>query len=159
MRGFRSVVFVFFLVACGGKADKSSEFSFDQLNTETTADRIESASTRIELNNKGVGPVKSVELATVIDESLVSTGAVLYEQKCTVCHKVDEKFIGPSPRGILKRRSPEWIMNMILNPEVMLKEDQLAQDLFMEFNGAPMSNQGLTRTEARAILEFFRTLD
>ena len=50
-------------------------------------------------------------------------------------------------------------MNMILNPEIMLKEDQLAKDLFMEFNGAPMANQGLTQQEARAILEYFRTLE
>ena len=47
---------------------------------------------------------------------------------------------------------------MILNPESMLKEDKLAQDLFMEFNGQPMSNQGLTEGEARMVLEYLRGL-
>ena len=49
-------------------------------------------------------------------------------------------------------------MNMILNPDGMIKEDALAKDLLMEFNGAPRANQGLTEEQARSILEFFRTL-
>jgi hypothetical protein len=49
-------------------------------------------------------------------------------------------------------------MNMILVPEKMVKEDPLAKDLLVEFNGSPMANQGLTEDQARAVLEFFRTL-
>jgi hypothetical protein len=71
---------------------------------------------------------------------------------------VDKKFIGPAPNGILERRSPEWVMNMILNPEKMVKEDPLAKDLLEEYNGSPMVSQNVTRDEARAILEYFRTL-
>jgi cytochrome c len=40
----------------------------------------------------------------------------------------------------------------------MLKDDPLAKDLFMEFNGSPMSNMNLTEEQARAVLEYFRTL-
>ena len=47
---------------------------------------------------------------------------------------------------------------MILNPEVMVKEDPVAKALLIEFNGSPMANQGLTEDEARKILEYFRTL-
>lgn len=159
MRLFISVVFVFSLLACSNKADKTSEFSFDKLEKTTTDKEEVPASVRIDLNNNGVGPVESITLEENIDEALTNTGSELYQQKCSACHKVGEKFVGPPPNGILKRRSPEWVMNMILNPEVMLKEDQLTKDLFMEFNGAPMANQGLTQEEARAILEFFRTLD
>ena len=49
-------------------------------------------------------------------------------------------------------------MNMILNPEQMVKEDPLAKELLIEFNGSPMANQGLTEEDARAVLEYFRTL-
>jgi len=77
---------------------------------------------------------------------------------CTACHRADKKFIGPAPVGILKRRSPEWVMNMILNPEQMVKEDPLAKELLLEFNGAPMTNQNLSKEDARAVLEYFRTL-
>jgi len=50
-------------------------------------------------------------------------------------------------------------MNMILNPTEMIEKDSLAQDLFMEFNGQIMTNQQVTEAEARALVEYFRTLD
>jgi hypothetical protein len=34
----------------------------------------------------------------------------------------------------------------------------LAQELLKEHNGSPMANQSLKEEEARAILEYFRTL-
>ena len=74
------------------------------------------------------------------------------------CHRPDKKFIGPAPKGVLERRTPEWVMNMILNPEEMVQKDPLAKDLLVEFNGSPMANQNLTEEEARAVLEYFRTL-
>ena len=49
-------------------------------------------------------------------------------------------------------------MNMILNPEKMVKEDPLAKDLLKEYNGSPMVSQNVTKDEARALLEYFRTL-
>ncbi|MGB5315590.1 MAG: cytochrome c, partial [Robiginitalea sp.] len=59
---------------------------------------------------------------------------------------------------ILERRTPEWVMNMILAPEQMVKDDPLAKELLIEFNGSPMANQSLTEEQARAVLEYFRTL-
>jgi hypothetical protein len=49
-------------------------------------------------------------------------------------------------------------MNMILDPEGMVTNDPLAKSLLIEFNGSPMANQNLTEEEARAVLEYFRTL-
>ena len=89
---------------------------------------------------------------------MAAQGKEVYDQMCLACHRPDKKFIGPAPKGVLERRSPEWVMNMILNPQVMVKEDPLAKDLLQEFNGSPMANQGLTEEQARAVLEYFRTL-
>ena len=89
---------------------------------------------------------------------MAATGKEIYDQMCLACHRIGKKFIGPAPDGILNRRSPEWVMNMILNPDQMVKEDPLAKELLMEFNGSPMANQGLTEDQARAVLEYFRTL-
>ena len=123
------------------------------METETTK-----ASERIDLESKGVGPVTSVTLNDAIDQAMADEGKAVYDQMCLACHRIGKKFIGPAPDGILERRSPEWVMNMILNPEGMVKDDPLAKDLFMEFNGSPMANQGLTEEQARAVLEYFRTL-
>ncbi len=161
-----AVIFSLMLMACGGKEEKKKEgFSVDRQKTttekpaEATAETGTPPSERIALDNKGVGPITSVTLDAEIDQALAKKGEEVYNQMCLACHKVGKKFIGPAPNGVLKRRSPEWVMNMILNPEVMVKEDPLAKELLAEFNGAPMSNQGLSEDQARSILEFFRTLE
>ncbi|MCB0495432.1 MAG: cytochrome c [Cyclobacteriaceae bacterium] len=109
--------------------------------------------------NKGIGPVKNVELSAEINQEMAQKGKAIYEAKCTACHKAEKQFIGPAPKGILKRRTPEWIMNMILNPEGMVAEDPIAKQLLIKFNGSPMANQNLTEDEARKVLEYFRTLN
>lgn len=160
-----TLFFSLLLLSCGGKEEKKKEgFSVDRVKTptekpvEAPVTNTSPASQRINLTDKGIGPVKSVTLAPEIDQALAKKGEGIYEQMCMACHKPDKKFIGPAPKGIFERRTPEWVMNMILNPEVMIKEDPLAKDLLQEFNGAPMANQHLTEEQARAVLEYFRTL-
>jgi hypothetical protein len=65
--------------------------------------------------------------------------------------------VGPGWKGVTERRKPEWIMNMIMNVDVMLSEDPEAQKLLEECL-VRMPNQNLNRTEAREVLEFMRTL-
>jgi len=146
-------------MACGdGEKKKDSPYENSTPSEQAAPKSTEPASTRVDMANKGVGPISSVTLADDIDQTMAAHGKDVFEKMCTACHKADKKFIGPPPTGILNRRSPEWIMNMILNPEEMVKQDPLAKDLLMEFNGAPMANQHLSEEEARAVLEYFRTL-
>ena len=70
---------------------------------------------------------------------------------------MSKRFVGPGLAVVTERRTPEWIMNMILNPEVMVAENPLAKKLLAEYL-SPMANQSLTEDEARAILEYFRTV-
>lgn len=160
-----AILFALILAACGGKEEKKKEgFSIERAKTttektvETPATKAVPASERIELENKGVGTIKSIALDAEIDQALAKQGEEVYNQLCLACHRVGKKFIGPAPNNILERRSPEWVMNMILDPELMVKEDPLAKELLVEFNGSPMANQNLTEEQARAVLEFFRTL-
>ncbi|MTI33490.1 c-type cytochrome [Xanthovirga aplysinae] len=142
---------LFLVVSCqSGKKEEKQTPSTSPTTTE------EPQSTDA-MQDKGVGPIKHVDLAP-LNEEMASEGKNLFAQKCTACHKIGEKYIGPDLTGVTQRRSPEWIMNMILNPEVMIKEDPIAKNLFNEFS-APMTNQKLTEEEARKILEYFRSLD
>lgn len=68
------------------------------------------------------------------------------------------KLIGPAMTGIYERRSPEWVMNLLLNPTEMLKQDPIAKALLKEYNNVMMLNQNLSQDEARAISEYLRTL-
>jgi len=159
------LLFAMVMIGCGGKKEEKKDegFSVERKKTTTeqpaeTSSDVVKASERVDLTTKGVGPVQSVDLAQEIDQAMAEEGKKVYDQMCLACHRIGKKFIGPPPNGILERRTPEWVMNMILNPQEMVQQDPLANDLLKEFNGSPMSNQGLTEDQARAILEYFRTL-
>lgn len=153
-RFFTLILLVLLSFQCKQKEAKG-EFSFKK----KAAQKKEQASKTIDLQNIGIGPIDSVSMGEEIDLEMARLGEEVYTEKCVACHKLGTTFIGPPPNGILQRRTPEWIMNMILNPEEMLQKDPLAKALFMEFNGQLMTNQQLSVEEARAILEYFRTLE
>ena len=110
------------------------------------------------LENKGIGPIRSVILGE-IDPVMVEKGKKTFETKCTSCHRIGKKYIGPDLTNITGRRSPEWIMNMILNPEEMTQKDSIAQELLLEAAGAQMVSQDVSESEARELLEYFRQTD
>lgn len=141
-----ALVSLLYFSGCGGDTAK------DEGSTATP----EKAAALDPMEDKGIGPVKSLTLGPV-DDAMVAKGKEVFDLKCSACHKVEKRFIGPSPQGVLDRRTPEWIMNMILNPDVMVQENAQARQLLMEYS-APMANQNLTEEEARAVLEYFRTL-
>ena len=110
-----------------------------------------------EESGKGFGPIDEVKLEP-ISASLAAKGKELFTQKCSACHKVEARYVGPALHDVTKRRQPEWIMNMILNPSGMLEKDPIAGKLLEEFL-TPMTFQNVSKDEARAILEFFRSND
>lgn len=158
-----STLLIVLAIGCGGKEEKEKEKiklteKAPQETEQEVATPTQKASETVDMENKGVGPVKEITLAPTIDDAMATKGQEIFNQMCTACHKTDKKFIGPALAGVTERRTPEWIMNMILNPDVMIQKDPLAKKLLIEHNGSPMANQNLTEEEARAVLEYFRTL-
>lgn len=107
--------------------------------------------------NIGIGPVKKIDLSP-IDASLAEQGKKLFEAKCSACHKIGERYVGPNLKDVTKRRGPEWIMNMILNPIEMTQEDPVAKELIATYL-TQMTFQNISEEEARKILEYFRQID
>jgi cytochrome c5 len=108
---------------------------------------------------KGIGIVRNVALNTPLELDRVEKGKAIYEEKCNSCHKLDDqRLVGPGWKDITKRRKPEWIMNMITNVDVMLDNDDQAQEL-LESCGTRMEVEVLTIGEARDVLEFMRQND
>ncbi len=131
----------------------------DGKKDDKTAQPQEEAKEVVEVDpmkDKGIGPVTSITLGE-IDQAMADQGKELFKAKCSACHKEDKRFVGPAIAGVTERRTPEWIMNMILNPEGMVAENPIAKQLLAEYL-SPMANQSLTEQEARLILEYFRTL-
>jgi len=145
------VLAMVFLAGCGGdKKEKTPATPAKEVKNEVK----ETVSTD-PMQDKGVGPVKSITIGA-LDQALAAKGKAIFKAKCSACHKISKRYIGPALKGVTKRQSPEWIMNMILNPEVMIVKNATAKALLAEYN-APMANQNLTQDEARAIYEYFRT--
>lgn len=146
-----------FIVSCGGKEEKKKD-GFEVSRAKSTDKKEESAGVPVDLDNKGVGPITNVTFADEIDTEMAARGEAKFNAVCTACHMVEGRMIGPGMKGVYERRSPEWVMNMILNPNGMLKEDPIAKALLKEYNNAIMLNQNLSEDEARDLAEYLRTL-
>lgn len=143
-----SVLFLsLILISCGSDKKETPE-------TQNQPAEVGSDLTEWELEN-GIGPVKEKLELGPIDPKLVKRGEEIFNTKCIACHKLDERYVGPAQRDVIKRRTPEYIMNIMLNPEENEKRHPVLNQLLKEYM-TPMTNQNLTIEDARAVLEYFR---
>jgi len=149
----------FLLCSCGDEKKSTKETkSLYKEKKETATPSGETTEVPVMLDNKGIGPVTALEFDEEIDRELAARGEQIFNTKCVACHKAREKSIGPPMAGIYKKRSPEWVMNIILNPEEMLEKDPVAKALLKVYK-SPMLDQNIPEEEARAMAEWFRTLE
>ena len=120
---------------------------------EASAPTTESGLTAAQLEN-GIGPITTVQLGE-LDAALAARGEAAYTTKCSACHKLEGRYVGPPLGNILDLRTPEYVMNMMLNPAEMVEKHPEARAMLAQFM-TPMPNQNLTEDEARAILEYLR---
>lgn len=147
-----------FIASCGGKKEEKKDgFEVSRTKSEDKKTQADEG-VPVDLNNKGIGPIKNLEFSDDIDKEMAARGEAKFNAICVACHMVDQRMIGPAMEGVFERRSPEWVMNMIMNPDEMLREDPIAKALLKEYNNAIMLNQNLNEAEARDLVEYLRTL-
>lgn len=129
------------LVACGGETSDAPETPGSEAPAETASP----------WPAQPTGPV---------DEELAERGEEFFQSRgCVACHKIGEgQLVGPDLAGVTERRSYEWTLAMITNPDSMLRTDSIARQLLSEYF-TPMSDQGVTAEEARALWEYMRHED
>lgn len=138
------------LTACG-----ESENHADTKNTPGRSSS-ERTFTAFELEH-GIGPIKQEVALGVINPSLVETGKAIFDMKCASCHQMDTRFVGPPLRDVTERRSPAFIMNFMLNPSDMARQHPEGKKLLAEYL-TPMPFQNVSEDDARALLEYLRTV-
>lgn len=127
-------------------------------NTVATAPAIQPASSKYTYpDDNGIGPIKSVTIGA-IDQKLVDAGSKIFNSKCIACHQLDTRLVGPPLRNITKKNTPEFIMNYLLNTTEMQKKDPIMEKLVDEYK-ILMPDQQLTKDDARAVLEYFRSVE
>ncbi len=106
----------------------------------------------------GYGPVEEkIELGDM-DVQLARKGMDLFNSYCSACHAMEASISGPAMRRAVQIRTPEFIMNYILNPAENLENHPVGQELSGRY-AINMANMGLGVEEARAIYEYFRYYD
>lgn len=152
-----------FLYSCGGGggSKESGAEKEDTTAANEEVNEIGAAGQAVDItapsDSKGVGPVKEYEVKP-FDADLATKGEALFTSRCAVCHRIDTKLIGPALQGVTERRTPEWILNMILDPLGMQKSDPVAKALLDEYK-TPMTDLGLTQEEAESVYEYLRQVD
>lgn len=145
------------LYSCGG-----GESSKEQTNATTEAAPAAAAEETPSYDphrGEGKWTAENINLQDQLNQEWATSGESIANVKCTSCHKMtDEKLVGPGWKGVTTRRTPEWIMNFITNPDPMLDKDPEAQSM-LEICLVRMPNQNLSDAEARNILEYMRKND
>ncbi len=145
-----AVLVVLSLTACGGdKAPKAEAQKAQSSNPGGLTD--------FQMEN-GIGPITEKIVLGDIDMAKVKVGEEMFKGKCAPCHKLDKRFVGPALRYVTERRTPEYILNMILNPDQMVKEHPEARKMLGEYL-SPMTNMNLTVDQAKDLLEYMRFVD
>jgi cytochrome c551/c552 len=104
----------------------------------------------------GIGPIKNVELGP-LNKKMIDEGKSIFTNQCVICHEMDQKKLGPPLRNVTKERTPEYIMNLLLNSVQMQKDDPLVKSLLKQYNNLPMPDPALNQSKARSVLEYLRS--
>lgn len=143
------LTFALFLTSACGSADGGEGAQSDRSSTG-------SGLTEFQLEH-GMGPITSPVTLAEPDPALVAEGDDIYQMSCAACHRWDERFVGPPLGDLLDRRTPAYVLNMILNPEQMAREHPDARALLAEYP-VIMPFQNITEDQAMAILHYLKTM-
>ncbi len=136
------------VVGCGGGEPQSAK------NKAPKAEKDGLSAFQLE---HGIGPITEVVTISELDAAAIEKGENIFVMNCSACHKVDERYIGPAMVDVIGRRSPTYMMNMILNPDEMVKKHPEGKKMLAEFL-SPMPNQNLSQEDAHAVVQYLVSL-
>jgi|JI10StandDraft_1071094.scaffolds.fasta_scaffold96525_7 competence protein ComGC len=147
------VASLLFIMSCG--ESPKSDNNTSETNSESPKSMLNEKPEGYDpKRGEGKYTAEMLKLDGTIDDAKAKTGEGIVGVKCASCHKMtDEKLVGPGWKGVTTRRTPEWIMNFISNPDPMIEKDPAVQAQ-LELCLVRMPNQGLNDDEARNILEY-----
>jgi mono/diheme cytochrome c family protein/preprotein translocase subunit SecG len=85
-----------------------------------------------------------------------TAGQALYEANCVSCHSPGaDVVVGPGLKGILERRSIEWLIPWVKNSQAVIASgDKYAVDLFNKYNKAVMTSFAFSDAEIKNIFAY-----
>lgn len=92
-------------------------------------------------------------------QDAVASGKKIFQDNCTVCHKIGEKLIGPNLEGVTTRRSEDWIKSFVKNSQKMVEAgDADAVKIYTEFNKTAMTafEGNLSEDDLKNLVEYLK---
>jgi cytochrome c551/c552 len=121
---FRNVAKSFFLVA------------FLSITVLANAQTATDANTVAEQSTSGAPAADAGGAAATGD---AAAGGAIFKQKCTACHAIDKKVLGPALKGITERHDNAWLIKWIKNSQALIAAgDPAAVKVFNEYNKVVM---------------------
>lgn len=153
--GFMCLGIIVSATSCGGSTEQKSSGSERKSTSAVVESHID---IHAKSDSKGIGKF-TVAATQPFDKESAGKGELIYTSKCAGCHTLTEtKLIGPGLKGVTEIRTPEWILNMIVNPEEMTQKDPVARALMKEYL-VQMTYQGVTDAEAKQLLDYLKQND
>ena len=84
-----------------------------------------------------------------------SEGEQIFQAECQQCHAVGAEVLGPDLAGVNERRDEDWLISFIRNSQRMIRDgDELANELYEEYNQMVMPAVDLNDREIRSVLAY-----
>jgi len=104
-----------------------------------------------------VAQAQQPEEKTGADPALIAAGEALFTANCTSCHAAAtaEVVVGPGLKGIMERRSMDWLIPWIKNSQAVIASgDKYAVDLFAKYNKSVMTSFAFSDAEIKSIFAY-----
>ncbi len=147
---------LFVLAGCGGQKSSDSAAGSGASASQPAATAASGSVAVPTVSQYDSGPRAGESPA---NHEAAERGEKLFQLKaCSACHAFGVKKSGPDLTGVSMRRTAAWMEQQILHPDVMVKQDPIARDLFAKFM-LQMPNQGLTAEQAKDVIEYLKSVD
>jgi len=95
---------------------------------------------------------------TTLHAQDVKEGEKIFKSKCTSCHAIDRKVVGPALKGVPDTKSEEWLIKWIRNSQALIASgDAEAVKIFEEYNKSVMTSfTDLSDDQIKSVIAFIK---
>ena len=86
-------------------------------------------------------------------------GKSIFTTRCTACHAIDKRVVGPALMNVDQRHDEKWIISFVHSSQTVIKSgDTAAVALFKNFNSTIMPDHpDLSEENIKSILEYIKS--
>ena len=97
-------------------------------------------------------------ISFVYSQESVEAGKIIFNSRCTSCHAIDRRVIGPALKDVHNRHDEKWIFNFVHSSQTVIKGgDVVAVKIFQEYNQTVMpDHRDLSEAQIKNIIAYIK---